>query len=42
MDRNDWAALFDEASKAKGSHLALVMFTGIKVFLDREIVSPRR
>lgn len=36
MDRGDWAGLFDEASKAKGSHLALVMFTGLKVFLERD------
>lgn len=35
MDGGDWAKLFDEASKAKGSHLALLLFTGLKVFLDR-------
>lgn len=35
MDRGAWAELFDEASKAKGSHLALLLFTGLEVFLDR-------
>jgi biopolymer transport protein ExbB/TolQ len=35
MDRADWAALFEEASRAKGSHLALLLFTGLKVFLER-------
>lgn len=35
MARGEWASLFDEASKAKGSHLALLLFVGLRVFLDR-------
>ncbi|MDQ3034005.1 MAG: MotA/TolQ/ExbB proton channel family protein [Myxococcota bacterium] len=36
VDRGDWAGLFDAAASAKGSHLALLIFTGTKVFLDRD------
>jgi biopolymer transport protein ExbB/TolQ len=38
LDRGDWDGALDEASKAKGSHLALVMFTGLRVFLERSRV----
>lgn len=35
MDRGDYPALFDEASKAKGSHLASLVYTTLKTYLDR-------
>lgn len=36
LDEGDFETVLDLASKAQGSHLALVMFSGIKVFLDRK------
>jgi len=36
LDEGDFEKVLDLASKAQGSHLALVMFAGIKVFLDRK------
>lgn len=36
MARGDWQALFVAASTAKGSHLALMTYTGLETFLDRQ------
>ncbi len=36
LDRGDFPAVLEEATKSKGGHLALVMFTGTKVFLERQ------
>lgn len=36
LDRGDFAAVHEAATRARGSHLALVMFTGTKVFLERQ------
>lgn len=36
LDEGDFENVLALASKAEGSHLALVMFSGIKVFLDRK------
>jgi biopolymer transport protein ExbB/TolQ len=38
LERGDFAAVRDEAAATRGSHLALVMFTGTKAFLDRRAV----
>lgn len=35
MDRDDYVGLFDESAKASGSHLARLMFAGLKIYLDR-------
>jgi biopolymer transport protein ExbB/TolQ len=35
LDRGDFTTVRDEAARTKGSHLALVMFTGTRVFLER-------
>ncbi len=36
LEDGDYEKVLELASKAQGSHLALVMFAGIKVFLDRK------
>ena len=35
MDRGDFVALHDEASRTKGSHLATLMYTATRTYLDR-------
>lgn len=35
MDRGEFGKLFNETTKAKGSHLALLLYTGLKTYLDR-------
>ncbi len=32
----DWKTLYEEAKTAKGSHLALLVYTALRVFLERE------
>jgi len=36
LDRGDFAAVLELATQTKGAHLAVVMYTGLKVFLDRK------
>ena len=36
LDRGDFPAVLDLAAKTRGAHLAVVMHTGLKVFLDRQ------
>lgn len=44
VERGEWAQLFATASQARGSHLALLLYTGLRVFLDRSRAgdSPER